>query len=178
MVLICFMSFAIPAEAIPGRVALLSSLYLVLSTFFGDIQATTPQSEGLTALQVYVLTCLMFAFACTQEYAFILAVLKRHHHRVHIINMRRREAAEFRRNQMIDSDDNIFTTTSTTKLKVGRARAKLIIVEDRGKFSWHNLRGDIEDPESFAYDLDRRAAILFFVLFLLFNLTYVIYFAI
>lgn len=38
MVLVSFVSFTIPADAIPGRVALLVTVFLVLSTFFGDIQ--------------------------------------------------------------------------------------------------------------------------------------------
>lgn len=41
MVVISFMSFAIPADAIPGRVALLVTVFLVLSTFFGEIQVAS-----------------------------------------------------------------------------------------------------------------------------------------
>ncbi len=179
MVLICFVSFVIPADSIPGRASLLVTLFLVLSTFFGDIQATTPQSEGLTALQVYVLTCLMFAFAATMEYAFILTVLKRHNHRVHLTNRRRQ--LEARKNASVSSstlsnsgeEATIFTTrTEPTKRQRGR------LVEDRGTFSLLNLHGDIDDPEIFAYVIDRRAAIVFFVFFILFNVVYVIYFTV
>ena len=38
MVIVTFMSFTVPADAIPGRVALLVTIFLVLSTIFGDIQ--------------------------------------------------------------------------------------------------------------------------------------------
>ena len=75
------MSFAIAPEAVPGRVALLITLFLVLTTFFINIQVLyfllqlyriwervfflqtqTPNAQGLTALGIYILTCLLFVF--------------------------------------------------------------------------------------------------------------------
>ena len=38
MVLICFISFAIPADAVPARVTLLVTIFLVITTSFSDIQ--------------------------------------------------------------------------------------------------------------------------------------------
>ena len=41
IVIVSFISFFIPAEAIPGRIALLVTLFLALITFFGDVQVTS-----------------------------------------------------------------------------------------------------------------------------------------
>ena len=38
IVVVSFIGFFIPAEAIPGRIALLVTLFLALITFFGDVQ--------------------------------------------------------------------------------------------------------------------------------------------
>ncbi len=71
-VCVSWISFLIPSHAIPGRTTLLVTLFLVLTGFFDNIQATTPHSLGLTALTSYVLTCLAFVFFAMCVFAFLL----------------------------------------------------------------------------------------------------------
>ena len=48
MVLVSWISFTVPVSSVPGRVGLLVTVFLVLSTFFGNIQVLkTPEMNIL-----------------------------------------------------------------------------------------------------------------------------------
>ena len=52
--------------------ALLVTLFLVLVNIFNNVTTNTPKAEGLTAIEAWMLACILFVFAALAEYAAIL----------------------------------------------------------------------------------------------------------
>merc|ERR1719225_1631860 len=71
-VIVSWISFLIPMDVIPGRMALLVTLFLVLVNIFNTVTTNTPKAEGLTAIEAWMLSCILFVFATLVEYAAIL----------------------------------------------------------------------------------------------------------
>ena len=66
------MSFLVPPAIVPGRMALLVTLFLMLVNISTSATAHSPKSDQINALQVWLLTCIMFVFLALLEYAVIL----------------------------------------------------------------------------------------------------------
>ena len=58
--------------SIVGRMALLVTLFLVLVNIFNNVTTNTPKAEGLTAIEAWMLACILFVFATLAEYAGLL----------------------------------------------------------------------------------------------------------
>merc|ERR1712113_151846 len=71
-VIVSWISFLIPPDIIPGRMALLVTLFLVLVNIFNTVTTNTPKAEGLTAIEAWMLSCILFVFGALVEYAIIL----------------------------------------------------------------------------------------------------------
>ena len=52
--------------------ALLVTLFLVLVNIFNTVTTNTPKAEGLTAIEAWMLACILFVFGALTEYAFLL----------------------------------------------------------------------------------------------------------
>lgn len=52
--------------------ALLVTLFLVLVNIFNTVTTNTPKAEGLTAIEAWMLSCILFVFASLIEYACLL----------------------------------------------------------------------------------------------------------
>ena len=52
--------------------ALLVTLFLVLVNIFNTVTTNTPKAEGLTAIEAWMLSCILFVFATLVEYACLL----------------------------------------------------------------------------------------------------------
>lgn len=52
--------------------ALLVTLFLVLVNIFNTVTTNTPKAEGLTAIEAWMLSCILFVFAALTEYACLL----------------------------------------------------------------------------------------------------------
>ena len=52
--------------------ALLVTLFLVLVNIFNTVTTNTPKAEGLTAIEAWMLSCILFVFATLTEYACLL----------------------------------------------------------------------------------------------------------
>ena len=59
---VSWISFVVPPDEIPGRMALLITLFLVLVNIFNTVTTNTPKAEGLTAIEIWMLSCLLFVF--------------------------------------------------------------------------------------------------------------------
>lgn len=57
---------------VPGRMILLATLFLVLVTIFNSVATITPKVKGLTAIEAWMLACILFLFGAFIEYAVIL----------------------------------------------------------------------------------------------------------
>ncbi len=71
-VVVSWISFLIPPDIVPGRMALLITLFLVLINIFNNITTNSPKAEGLTAIEIWMLACILFVFGSLIEYAAIL----------------------------------------------------------------------------------------------------------
>ena len=63
-------------EVIPGRMTLLIIICLVLINMFNTIQSNSPTAEGITAIESWVIACIIFVFGALCEYALILFFIK------------------------------------------------------------------------------------------------------
>jgi len=71
-VIVSWMSFLIPMDEIGGRMGLLVILFLLLVNIFNTVATHTPKAECLTAIEVWMLACILFVFGALIEYAAIL----------------------------------------------------------------------------------------------------------
>merc|ERR1719400_603840 len=71
-VIVSWMSFLIPMDEIGGRMGLLVILFLLLVNIFNTVATNTPKAECLTAIEVWMLACILFVFGALAEYAAIL----------------------------------------------------------------------------------------------------------
>merc|ERR1719435_681665 len=72
-----WVSFLIKPEVVPGRMALLVTLFLVLINIFNSVREQAPISSRLNAVDLYLVVCIFFVFAALLEYAVILLMLKK-----------------------------------------------------------------------------------------------------
>jgi len=71
-VVVSWISFLIPPDIVPGRMSLLITLFLVLINIFNNVNTNSPKAEGLTAIEIWMLACILFVFGALIEYALIL----------------------------------------------------------------------------------------------------------
>jgi len=87
-VIVSWISFLIPMDVIPGRMALLVTLFLVLVNIFNTVTTNTPKAEGLTAIEAWMLACILFVFGALIEYAAILFKKQRYVSGQHKVNLK------------------------------------------------------------------------------------------
>jgi len=75
-VIVSWISFLIPPDVVPGRMTLLITVFLVLVNIFNTITTNIPKAEGLTAIEAWVIGCVLFVFGALIEYAGILLQMK------------------------------------------------------------------------------------------------------
>jgi len=71
-VVVSWISFLIPPDIVPGRMALLITLFLVLVNIFNNVTTNSPKAETLTAIEIWMLACILFVFGSLIVYAAIL----------------------------------------------------------------------------------------------------------
>merc|ERR1719458_503768 len=87
-VVVSWISFLVPADIIPGRMALLVTLFLVLVNIFNTVTTNTPKAEGLTAIEAWMLACILFVFGALIEYAAILFKKQKYVSGQHRVNLK------------------------------------------------------------------------------------------
>merc|ERR1712045_441397 len=75
-VIVSWISFLVPPESVPGRMTILVTVFLVLVNIFNSITSNIPRADGLTAIESFVIICIIFVFGALIEYAVILFSLK------------------------------------------------------------------------------------------------------
>merc|ERR1719260_148274 len=76
-VIVSWVSFMVKPEVVPGRMAMLVTLFLVLINIFNSVREQAPISSRLNAVDLYLVVCIFFVFAALIEYAVILLLLKK-----------------------------------------------------------------------------------------------------
>lgn len=70
--------------------SLLVTLFLVLVNIFNFVSANAPKAEGLTAVETWVVSCIIHVFGVLAEYAVILKMIQ---------DLKREDSAERRKEQ-------------------------------------------------------------------------------
>jgi len=71
-VVMSWVSFLIPTDVVPARIVLLVTLCLVIINTFNNVTARIPVASQVTALEIWLLACILLVFGALGEYAFIL----------------------------------------------------------------------------------------------------------
>lgn len=71
-VVMSWVSFLIPTDVVPARIVLLVTLCLVIINTFNNVTARIPVASQVTALEIWLLACILLVFGALAEYAFIL----------------------------------------------------------------------------------------------------------
>ena len=61
-VIVSWISFLVPPESVPGRMTILVTVFLVLVNIFNSITSNIPRADGLTAIESFVIICIVFVF--------------------------------------------------------------------------------------------------------------------
>ena len=61
-VMVSWISFLIPPDNVPGRMAVLITVFLVLVNIFNTITTNIPKADGLTAIETYLIASIFFVF--------------------------------------------------------------------------------------------------------------------
>ncbi len=77
-VAVSWVSFIIPPESIPGRMALLVTLLLVLVNIFIRVGASSPNSDRMNALSAWVIACILKVACAVIQYGTILTIKRRY----------------------------------------------------------------------------------------------------
>ena len=72
LVMVSWISFMVPPEVVPGRMALLITLLLVKVNLLGTVIRTQPPSNSSTLLVVWIIGCITFITAALFAYAALL----------------------------------------------------------------------------------------------------------
>merc|ERR1712117_903800 len=76
-VVVSWVSFTIKPEVVPGRMALLVTLFIVLINIFNSVRERAPISSRVNAIDMYLVICIFLVFSALMEYAVILLLLKK-----------------------------------------------------------------------------------------------------
>merc|ERR1719474_1372983 len=71
-VMMSWVSFFVPPDIVPARIVLLVTLCLVLINMFNSTTTRIPVSNAVTAMEVWLLACIILVFLTLVEYAIIL----------------------------------------------------------------------------------------------------------
>jgi len=89
-VMMSWVSFFVPPDIVPARIVLLVTLCLVLINMFNFTTARIPVSNAVTAMEVWLLACMLLVFLSLVEYTIILRKSVKHNRS---IEKRKKEAA-------------------------------------------------------------------------------------
>merc|ERR1719361_1449958 len=71
-VMMSWVSFFVPPDIVPARIVLLVTLCLVLINMFNSTTTRIPVSNAVTAMEVWLLACMLLVFLSLVQYAVIL----------------------------------------------------------------------------------------------------------
>ena len=72
LVIISWISFIVEPSVVPGRMGMLMTVFLVLINILVGVKNTSPTSNGLNSVDIFLVSCLVWVFAALLEYALVL----------------------------------------------------------------------------------------------------------
>lgn len=76
-VIVAWLSLFLPPESIPGRVTMAMTTLLTLAAMFGAVRQSTPKVSYVSALDIWMCTCIIFVFFALLEYVVVLCLLNK-----------------------------------------------------------------------------------------------------
>jgi len=76
-VIVSWLSLFLPPESIPGRTGMAMTTLLTLASMFGAVRQNTPKVSYVSALDVWMCSCIVFVFVVLLEYVIILSLMYR-----------------------------------------------------------------------------------------------------
>ena len=156
--------------------ALLVTLFLVLVNIFNSVTANAPKAEGLTAVETWVVSCIIHVFGVLAEYALILKMIQ---------NIKRNEAAERKKEQkevqrQMEMDQlNLYQPNNsdqpTKNCCLVRGDGETTIVKNgENNRLYRQIKKDLKNEKHKQVQemVDKVAMCLFPCIFIVFNLIY------
>ncbi|KAK2570602.1 Glycine receptor subunit alphaZ1, partial [Acropora cervicornis] len=152
VVLLSWISFWIDPESTPARVSLGVITILAMGNFLHGGGAT-PNVSYATALDVYMITCFVFVFACLLEYAAVHCALNK---------SQKAEINEGMENESVSSASTIPLPMTSNENEVTSAlRRKSLVIETKLRYIQFN-----------STSLESYSRVAFPLCFLIFNVAY------
>eukprot|EP00090_Calanus_glacialis_P009961 TRINITY_DN18345_c0_g1_i1.p1 TRINITY_DN18345_c0_g1~~TRINITY_DN18345_c0_g1_i1.p1 ORF type:complete len:466 (-),score=107.54 TRINITY_DN18345_c0_g1_i1:448-1845(-) len=176
-VMMSWVSFFVPPDIVPARIVLLVTLCLVLINMFNFTTARIPVSNAVTAMEVWLLACMLLVFLSLVEYTVILRKIVNHNRALERYkkDVSRQKSAELLNGQQSSTafllqveDRGGETQTQVTELLPKECRKRCKKPKTKPK-SQNRVEANLN---LFKLNLDRGATYLFPFLFLLFNCCY------
>ena len=83
---LCFSSFIIPPDLMPGRMALLITILLMLINISGRAHGNTPSSDTFSMIDLWILICIIFVTLALFEYGLVIKI-KYRTAQVHVLDL-------------------------------------------------------------------------------------------
>lgn len=74
-VIVAWLSLFLPPQSIPGRVTMAMTTLLTLAAMFGAVRQSTPKVSYVSALDIWMCTCIIFVFFALLEYVVVLCLI-------------------------------------------------------------------------------------------------------
>jgi uncharacterized membrane protein len=71
-VIVSWLSFLVPPESVPGRMAICMTTLLTLTAMFAAVRQGTPSVSYVKALDIWMVNCIFFVFLTLVEYTLVL----------------------------------------------------------------------------------------------------------
>jgi len=71
-VVVSWLSFLVPPESVPGRMAICMTTLLTLTAMFAAVRQSTPSVSYVKALDIWMVVCIFFVFLTLVEYTLVL----------------------------------------------------------------------------------------------------------
>ena len=65
-------SYVIPQEVIPGRIALLVTILLCMTNIFINVTSKSPNTKSINSISAWIMACVFFVYSALLEYGCIL----------------------------------------------------------------------------------------------------------
>ncbi|XP_065341022.1 glycine receptor subunit alphaZ1-like [Cloeon dipterum] len=75
-VIVSWLSFLVPPESVPGRMAICMTTLLTLTAMFAAVRQSTPSVSYVKALDIWMVACIFFVFLTLVEYTLVLRLTK------------------------------------------------------------------------------------------------------
>jgi len=169
-----WVAFFVPPDIVPARIVLLVTLCLVLVNMFNSTTARIPVSNAVTAMEVWLLACMLLVFLTLVEYAVILRRIVLHHRQLERLRREEERSRPTERNGgghtalllQVEEEAGEGKVALGEEVDCRRRRKK------KQKQKWQNQTMAEINLNMFKMNLDRGATYLFPFMFFSFNMFY------